>query len=413
MNRNEKFQAVRAYIANSWQKAVKKRDANPDFPLPYDYIPPCVDGDLINLFYWDTYFTNIGLYLDGMGRYALNNIEDLKFCLRKFGCVPNMCRGNGADYASQPPLLCLMIEDYFAHTGDLAFLEDGYFALCKEYEFWRTKRSCANGLNRYGTNYDYAGKGADLSEYEQRTGLDFSAYTKEEKVELCENRTAEGESGEDHTPRFFGRAKYINPIDLNCYLYAFETRMAKFSALLGKGEEKKWTDLATVRLALLRKYCFDEETGLYFDYDYLENKRTKVYCVGCYLPFAFGISDDKEALARLNGKLVCAHGVVSCEEIPAEKEMFQWGYPNAWAPHQYWAYVANARLHTETAKSVAVRYMENIADDFATSGKLFEKYDAVKGGPATVNEYGLPEMLGWTAGVYNYFFEESKRWKEK
>ena len=35
-----------------------------------------------------------------------------------------------------------------------------------------------------------------------------------------------------------------------------------------------------------------------------------------------------------------------------------------------------------------------------------EKYDAVKGGKATANEYTETEMLGWTAGVYNDIYEE-------
>lgn len=104
-----------------------------------DYVPPCVDGDLINFYYWDTYFTNLGLIEDGETDLALGNIEDLIFCLYKFGCVPNMCRGNGATYASQPPLLFLMTKDFYVHTGDRDFLIKGYDALSLEYSFWTEK----------------------------------------------------------------------------------------------------------------------------------------------------------------------------------------------------------------------------------------------------------------------------------
>ncbi len=402
-----KYERVRNYVKESWGKAVKAKDCNKAFIMSYDYIPPCVDGDLINLFYWDTYFTNIGLYLDGLEEYAFNNIEDLKFCLQKFGCVPNMCRGNGADYASQPPLLFLMVEEYYNKTGDLSFLQSSYKALKEEYKFWMTKRICENGLNRYGTNYDYAKNGCDLSEFAERIHLDISTLTEEEKVEIAENRVAEGESGEDHTPRFLGRAKYVNPIDLNCYLYAFEKTMAQFSALLNKKEEELWLSRAEKRKALINKYCFDKETGLYFDYDYQNGQITRIYCVACYLPFAFGLTCEKTAINALNEKLINAYGVVSCQEVEAEKEIFQWGYPNAWAPHQYWAYAANKQVgNDQTAKEIARKYLDNVASVFEKEGKLFEKYDAVSGGKATVNEYGLPEMLGWTAGVYNYFFEE-------
>ena len=49
-----------------------------------------------------------------------------------------------------------------------------------------------------------------------------------------------------------------------------------------------------------------------------------------------------------------------------------------------------------------------MSDEFIKSGRLWEKYDGVKGGAATVNEYDVPEMLGWTAGVFEYFFNETK-----
>ena len=75
----ETLKKTSEYIEKSWKNAVKKRDCDKTFPLPYDYIPPCVDGDLTNLFYWDTYFTNLGLYLDGMGEYCYNNIECLLY----------------------------------------------------------------------------------------------------------------------------------------------------------------------------------------------------------------------------------------------------------------------------------------------------------------------------------------------
>ena len=37
---------------------------------------------------------------------------------------------------------------------------------------------------------------------------------------------------------------------------------------------------------------------------------------------------------------------------------------------------------------------------FAAHGKLFEKYNGLTGDIDAVSEYGTPEMLGWTAGVY-------------
>lgn len=395
------------YIKKSWAGAVKKKDVDPNFIMPYDYIPPCVDGDLINLYYWDTYFTNKGLYIDGLDEYAFGNIQNLRFALNKFGCVPNMCRANGADYASQPPLLFLMVKDYYARHENKEWLAGAVADLEKEYDFWMTKRTTPTGLNRYGCNYDYENGDCDISYYAGRVGLDASSFTREQKIECNINRICEGESGEDHTPRFSNRAFYVAPIDLNCYLYAFECTLAEFCRICGK-DYKIWQNRAENRLALIVKYCFDEESGLFFDYDYEKGVRTGVYCAACYLPFVFGISNDKTALSAVNAELVLPHGVASCQKVKDDGCVYQWGYPNSWAPHNFWAYEANKAVGlTETAEKIRKTYLDTLSTEFVSSGKLYEKYDGEKGGKSTVNEYGLPEMLGWTAGVYEYFYNEN------
>ena len=401
---------TRSYIKNSWKQAIKRRDSRADFVLPYDYIPPCVDGDLTDLYYWDTYFTNLGLYQDGLEKYAYQNIEDLKFCLRKFGCVPNMCRADGADHASQPPLLAMMVDDYYQQTGDRAFLEDSYQALCTEYLFWTQKRTAPNGLAHYGTNHmNTESMIALASYYAERMGLDLSQFTDEEKIILVKHRTAEGESGEDHTPRFKGRANHVNPIDLNCYLYNFERTMSRFAQELGKDSEEValWRERANMRYERMLTYCYDEETGVFFDYNYVAQQKTYIYCAACYLPYVFGLTKHRGALSKINERLILEHGVVSCQEMPFDGAVCQWGYPNAWAPHNYFAYVANKAAGEEgTAERICRNYLSTVADEFAHSGKLYEKYDAVSGGKATLNEYGTPEMLGWTAGVFCWLYQE-------
>ena len=401
-----KYEKTSEYIKAAWHSAVKKRDQN-GFVLPYDYVPPCVDGALTDLYYGDTYFTNLGLFCDGLQEYALGNIEDLKFCLRGFGKVPNMCRKNGAELASQPPLLSMMVLDAYEHTRDEDFLKDSYEALEIEYRFWMTERLAPNGLNRYGTNCNEKARLKEVAaEYAGRVGRDISACSEEEKVLVAVNALAEGESGEDHTGRFGGAALNITPIDLNCHLYAFENNMAKFSEILKNGDTELWRARAQARLERMRAYCLDESAGVYFDYNYITGKRTNIVCAACYLPFVVGISRDLAALDKINRKLVQAHGVVSCEELPQSGETYQWGFPNIWAPHNYFAYLANKRAgNWAAAQEIKEKFLSVVADTFEAQGKLFEKYDGILGGKAVVNEYGTPEMLGWTAGVYQEFYK--------
>lgn len=403
------YEKTSEYIKKSWLSAVKKRDVDKNFPMPYDYIPPCVDGDLINLYYWDTYFTNLGLYEDGLEVYAHNNIKNLIFCLDKFGCVPNMCRANGATYASQPPLLFLMIRDYFNHSGDIVFLAEGYRALQKEYDFWTDKRGSETGLNRYGSNFDYAGSEPDLSDFSKRIGIDLSGLSRAEKTAYALDRCAEGESGHDYTPRFRGRAYEVNPVDLNSYLYGFESTMSEFSALLCKDESESsnWLKKAQSRKKLMDELLLDKKSGVYFDYDFEKNERNNIFSGANYLPYVFGITADKNALRLINARLAQKFGVLCCERLKNDGLTYQWGYPNSWAPYNYFAYEANRLCgNTKESKEIAAAWLDNISDTFVKTGKLYEKYDAIVGGAATVNEYGVPEMLGWTAGTFEKMFSE-------
>ena len=403
------YERTSDYIRASWREAVKRRDVDKNFVMPCDYVPPCVDGDLTNLYYWDTYFTNLGLLGDGETELARGNIENLIFCLYKFGCVPNMCRANGAAYASQPPLLFMMAKDYYECSGDKEFLKKCYSALGLEYCFWKEKRSSPTGLNRYGSNFDYSATEPDLSEFSRRMKRDFGALPREEKLAIALDRNAEGESGHDYTPRFFGKAYEINPIDLNSYLYGFELTMAEFSEILGAGDEKSWKRCASKRKALINKYCLDPETGVYSDYNFAEGKRTGVYCGASYLPFVFGLSRSGRALDLINERLVGEYGVFCCEKLPSDGLEYQWGYPNSWAPYNFFGFVANKRCgRTKVAERIASAWLENVSATFAATGKLYEKYDGEKGGAATVNEYGVPEMLGWTAGVFQKLLAECK-----
>ena len=56
--------SLRTFIKGSWEKALTHNTAK-SFDLPHPFIPPCVDGQFRTLYYWDTYFANVGLILDG------------------------------------------------------------------------------------------------------------------------------------------------------------------------------------------------------------------------------------------------------------------------------------------------------------------------------------------------------------
>ena len=80
---------------------------------------------------------------------------------------------------------------------------------------------------------------------------------------------------------------------------------------------------------------------------------------------------------------------------------YQWAHPNIWAPCQYVAVEGLRRYGFDTeAERIAEKYVALIEKNFAAHGKLFEKYNGLTGDIDAISEYGTPEMLGWTAGVY-------------
>ena len=78
---------------------------------------------------------------------------------------------------------------------------------------------------------------------------------------------------------------------------------------------------------------------------------------------------------------------------------YQWGYPNIWAPHQYFAYVALKNYKfIEDAKYLRNGYLNLLSSVFNKTGALWERYD--ENGNAVDLEYPTQQMLGWTAGCY-------------
>ena len=393
---------LKEYISSSWEKAVTvKKDG--DLILPYPFVSPCFEGDFRVLFYWDTFFTNIGLIIDGKTDLALNNVNDLFFALDFFGCVPNYTRDNGAKWCSQPPLLTLMVKDIFAAINDKEWLDSAVEKIEKEYFFWMKNRMTEIGLNRYGTNQKHADELLSYYEYvRRRIGVEEN-ISKGEKIKKAVDFLAEAESGEDFTPRYYNHnASEFVQIDLNSHLYGVENFLTQYFS--GKNEEKRlfYEKQKQIRLKLIKKYCYNETTGLYYDYNVLTKKRSSRICAACFLPFYYGFAKDKSSLYKLYEKLTTESGVVACEDTG--EYIYQWGYPNIWAPHQYFAYVAlKENGLDELAAELSDNYMKLLEKEFLRTGKIWERYDT--GGVAKSLEYDTQPMLGWTAGVYNYFWK--------
>jgi alpha,alpha-trehalase len=187
--------------------------------------------------------------------------------------------------------------------------------------------------------------------------------------------------------------------------------MVSFSEKLGRGEEDLWRSRADHRKTLLDRYLFVPEKGFYLDWNFFEEKHSPMVSVASLFPLFLGFSHPSENLMKiLEEEMLLPFGVAATVK-PQHPYALQWEYPNLWAPLQYVAYCACKNAGREDlAEKIAKKYMTLLERNFEITGNIWEKYDSITG--QVVNaEYNAPPMMGWTAGVYLYFYHQYKKYK--
>lgn len=394
---------VKAFILENWDKTVRTNtvDAGSLIGLPKPYTVPCIEGFFQEMYYWDTYFTNIGLLLSGKVEQAINNTENIAYLIERYGKMPN---GSRTFYLnrSQPPFFSQAVRDIFEATGDLEWLSRMYSTAEKEYSFWCKNRITESGLNRYYCD-GRDGFGLGAAEYLcERCGLDKPDEANIEDYSKCLMSFCE--SGWDCTSRFDMRAHEFNALDLNSLLYGMEKNMEYFSGLLKNGESDAWLARAEKRKLLMNRLMWNTEEEAFYDYDLKEQKVSDFFSAASFYPLAFGLATNEQAektVAHLP-KIEMQYGVAGCEERSDNRHL-QWDYPNGWGCLQY--IVIKGLLnygYKSDALRIAGKYASLVESNFEKTGTLWEKYNVVTGGVSTAAEYETPTMLGWSAGIYLY-----------
>lgn len=395
------------YIHANWHRSIY-RDANGSgfrgIDLPFPYTSPCIkgEGNFSFFFYWDTYFTNLGLLRSGHADTARDNIRNILWFIKRQGYMPNHV---GLYNRSQPPYLCSMVADYFDHLGgsdrDPAFFRECCEGLRQEYHFWTTARHTPTGLQRHGQHDTEEGCIAfHDGMLTKRLGKSKDAPS-DEKIAVGAHHLAEAESGWDFTPRFSGRCLDHNPADLNCLLHTYETFLGRHAAALGWDDAALWQERAAARRERTTRLLWSEAGSWFMDYDFVNRRHSAIPALGGILALFSGLATTEQA-ARMASKLPefeRTHGIAATTDHPSAKGC-QWAFPNVWPP-LVWVAAAGLRRYgfTADANRVAQKYVATSDALFARTGQLWEKTDALTGDVAG-GEYHAAPMLGWSAGVY-------------
>lgn len=375
--------------------------------LPYPYTVPCVGEMFQELYYWDTYFTNLGLISLGNVTLAKHNIDNMLWLVERYGFMPN---GNRTYYLnrSQPPFLAQMVWELYEAQPDIEWLNSAYATLKKEYAFWQEQRMTDKGLNAY-KGYHLYDEDLDMmcEHFHARTGLPLkNDMTVEEKREITMATFSFFESGWDCNSRFLDAGHHYMAVDLNSLLYVMECRMAKIAAVVSPDDQTLWQVRAATRRAKMHRLLFCEADGLFLDRHDQTETFSAYHSAASLYPLYAGVAtrEQAEKTMALFEKWETPYGVMA--GAAEGSRGCQWDYPNIWAPLQWIAYCALTNYgYIEKARVLAENFCHLIERCFEETGNFWEKYNGLTGTVAS-NEYNAPPMMGWTAGVYVRFCRE-------
>ncbi len=424
--------------------------------LPNSYVVP--GGRFNEMYGWDSYFIILGLLRDNREELARGMVENFFFEIEHYGAVLN---ANRTYYLtrSQPPFLSSMVLAVYeaekeAGHPDKTWLARAYPELVKDYELWTREPHLAGstGLARY---YDFGDgpppEGAqDEAAFYRKVINHFVVHPDEADhylvrqpqgqpsvspglsytITVCDLQATKvrsecepqnivrlsadyykgdrsvRESGFDISFRFgaYGAATHhYAPVCLNSLLYKTEKDMEQISEWLERGSEAEmWKGRAQARQERMQQYLWDQEQGMFFDYDFQSGRQSAYRYLTTFYPLWAGLATPGQASALLKN--------LATFEQPGGLAMSpmnsgaQWDYPYGWAPVELLAIQGLRRYgFNSDADRLSYKFLSTVLQNFRRDGTIREKYNVVTRSSETPVEVGYHENVigfGWTNGVF-------------
>jgi alpha,alpha-trehalase len=415
--------SMEQHIQRLWPSLTRPADAPPPYssliPLPSPYVVP--GGRFREVYYWDSYFTMLGLIESGRTDLVRNMLDNFAHLVRTVGHIPN---GNRTYYLgrSQPPYFGAMVGLY-AQAADsteaLRYLD----ALEAEYAFWMDGSSRlvpATAYRRVVRLRD----GALLNRYfddipEPRPESYREDYALAQtapdgrRTGLYRNLRATAESGWDFSSRWMRDPKDLRtlettdlaPVDLNSLLYHTERTIAALRRLRGRAGDAEvavqFDGAAENRRHALLAAAYDADSGFFYDVRWRTGEQvTDRPTLAAAAPLYFGLATPEQGravAARLERDFLKPGGFVTTLVSSGQ----QWDAPNGWPPLQWLTIEGLRRYGREDVAGLArERWLTLNRRTYRSTGKMTEKYDVVDlSRRAGGGEYPTQDGFGWTNGV--------------
>lgn len=214
------------------------------------------------------------------------------------------------------------------------------------------------------------------------------------------------ESGFDVSFRFgaFGSATHhYAPVCLNSLLYKTEKDLEQISIWLGHADDAKiWSRRAGERKKLITHYLWNDEQGLFFDFNFLTKRMSQYKYASAFYPLWAGLATPEQAKAVLaNLKAFERPGGIP---MSTDDTGAQWDLPYGWGNIEM--VVIDALRHygfNADADRVSYEFLSTVAENFRRDGNIREKYNVVTRSSEAHVELGY-EMnvvgFGWTNAAF-------------
>lgn len=415
---------LREHIRALWPQLVRQPDAavqaGSRISLPEAYVVP--GGRFREIYYWDSYFTMLGLVADGHDDLVEGMIDDFVSLIERFGHIPN---GTRTYYLSrsQPPFFALMLD--LSKSADPAVRTRRLSALRREHAFWMAGEKCAapssacervvwmpdrRVLNRYWDGRDTP---RDESFAEDRATAAKVRFRPSGQV--YRDLRAGAESGWDFSSRWLAdpqdlstiRTGNVVPIDLNALLWAMERRIEQGCDEIGdKACSREFGKRASSRRAAIDRYLWNAPEKRFDDWLVDTGRRSQVLSSAALYPLFVGMATPAQArlMASTTQESLLAKGGLRTTNLRTGQ---QWDAPNGWAPLQ-WVAIAGLRRYGQEAlaREIAGRWLNTVRRTYLETGKMLEKYDVEEVRAGGGGEYELQDGFGWTNGVTSAILEE-------
>ena len=388
-------------------------------PLPNPYVVP--GGRFREVYYWDSYFTMLGLVESGRTDLVRNMLDNFAYLIKIVGHIPN---GNRTYYLgrSQPPFFAAMVGLYATATDTsqaLRYLD----ALEAEHAFWmdgadRLKPGQAYRravmmpegvvLNRYWD--DLPGPRPESYRPDYQVGRTVPDSLRER---FYRNARATAESGWDFSSRWMRDSSDLRtlettdliPVDLNSLMYNAERTIAALRAFRKRpGDAEvaaRFAQAAEKRRRALLTISYDPATQFFYDvrwktWDRVTNRPT----LAAAAPLYFGLATPEQArgVAINLERHFLKPGGFATTTIPTGQ---QWDAPNGWPPLE-WMTIEGVRRYgrADLADTARARWLTLNRRTYRATGRMTEKYDVVDlNRRAGGGEYATQDGFGWTNGV--------------